>query len=257
MKVFKNIRKRLWLFWLSRARDKVMKHHVSSFFSGDGLTLNGTQVQPIDIVPLRRNFTLDVQALSHLFLLLNDSSVVVVERTKTGVDGSPPGVYLESNHPFIEKGHVNCVGIYENDNHGLFVDGVYIDHVFFDKKAGGAPDKLGTVGFFLLAYMAYETDLEEITLLAGGGAPKHAADWAIPNMVGYKVWPKFGFNAPLEPDEVKNAPHLSSCKTVWDVIRIDAAWWEDTDGNGRVMRFDLSPFSKSWRVLLSYIKHAL
>ncbi len=185
-------------------------------------------------------------------MLPNDSDgEIEVERSVT-VDGAPPGVYIRNHHRFIEVGQFNRVGIYENvgRNNGVFLDGVFIDHVFFDHAA---PANLGTVGFFLLAVTAYRLNFAEITLLAGGGTPSHALEWGIPGMVGFKVWPKFGFDAALEANETSAVPGLSNCRTVQDVRRKNLDWWENVGGNGRVMRFDLSPHSKSWRILLDYV----
>lgn len=76
--------------------------------------------------------------------------------------------------------------------------------------------------------------------------------------VGFAVWPKFGFDAPLLPAELNAAPSaaLRACETVQDVIAIDADWWEE-HGRGRDMRFNLTADSRSWKVLLNYLYDVL
>jgi len=69
--------------------------------------------------------------------------------------------------------------------------------------------------------------------------------------VGVKVWPKFGFDAPLLPDETADASHLAGCTTVQDIIALDEPWWME-HGTQRRMVFDLMPHSTSWRKLIPY-----
>lgn len=85
-----------------------------------------------------------------------------------------------------------------------------------------------------------------ISVVAGGGVGY------APRMIGYKFWPKVGFDAELEPGETNAAPHLAMCRTVQDVIAVDEAWWE-ANGSQRWMEFDLGAGSPSWRKLLDYL----
>jgi len=82
-----------------------------------------------------------------------------------------------------------------------------------------------------------------LTCLDGRG--RHAG------YVGVKVWPKFGFDAPLLLGETANAPHLTNCTTVQDIIALDEPWWM-AHGTQRRMVFDLMPHSTSWRKLIPY-----
>ena len=75
-------------------------------------------------------------------------------------------------------------------------------------------------------------------------------------MVGYQVWPKFGFDAPLIPADLNAVPELDECKSVLDVIEVDALWWE-AHGRGREMAFNLTPRSRSWEILLDYLYNLL
>jgi hypothetical protein len=109
---------------------------------------------------------------------------------------------------------------------------------------------LGTLAFSLCAITAHLSGLGQITLVAAGGQngdPRH---------IGYKVWPKFGFDAPLLYGEIDGAPHLAGCTTVQDVIARDEAWWVG-HGTQRHMTFDLTPASTSWRKLLAYAHRKL
>ena len=85
-----------------------------------------------------------------------------------------------------------------------------------------------------------------MSLVAAGGRgfnPRH---------IGYKVWPKLGFDADLLPGELDDAPQHEGCRTVQDVLAIDPAWWEQ-HGSQRRMTFDLAADSRSWRKLLPYV----
>lgn len=86
-----------------------------------------------------------------------------------------------------------------------------------------------------------------ISLIAGGGKGHDE------HMIGYRFWPKLGFDAPLDEGETEGAPHLANCRTVQDVLAIDAAWWE-SDGSQRWMEFDLAAESPGWQMLLDYLQ---
>src|SRR5699024_4907467 len=91
-----------------------------------------------------------------------------------------------------------------------------------------------------------------ISLFAGGDGPP-AADLEDGDLIGYFVWPKFGFDAPLLPVDLNMAPdHIRDCTSVLGVVEADPAWWE-AHGRGREMYFDLTADSASWKVLLNYL----
>jgi len=92
---------------------------------------------------------------------------------------------------------------------------------------------------------AHLAGMGRITLIAADSRGRHAG------YVGVKVWPKFGFDAPLLPGETADAPHLAGCGTVQKVIALDAPWWM-AHGTQRRMVFDLMPQSTSWRKLIPY-----
>src|SRR5690606_64068 len=112
------------------------------------------------------------------------------------------------------------------------------------------PPTLGTIAFSLCAITAHLAGLSHISLVAAGGVGFDD------RYIGYKVWPKLGFDAPLEPDEVADIPHLAHCVSVQEILEVDAAWWEQ-QGSQRLMTFDLSAHSVSWQKLLPYVGRKL
>lgn len=233
---------------LADLRARLGRHKLAPHFTGSNLSLGG---EPLPETIEIEDISVPPTLFSGLFLLPDDARCILeVEREQTP-DKAPPGIYVKSRHEWIE--HYNRVGLYRIQSTDRSESkGVFIDHVFYDETK--SPPQVGTLSFARLAVAAYEMGFDEITLLAGGGAGSHAAEWNPPTMVGYKVWPKFGFDAPLEEGETAAIGHLASCRTVSQIRQVDLDWWETKGGNGRVMRFDLQPNSESWQVLLAYIR---
>jgi hypothetical protein len=170
-------------------------------------------------------------------------------------------VYFTSVQPTIlQHPHKNRIGLYEEADDGISlyfgeaavdealalepaaVQALHIDHVFLRHQA---PDWLGTVAFALCAMTAHRLGYRRITLIAGGGEGYDA------HLIGYRYWPKLGFNAPLEdPERAIGAFH--ACETVQDLIARDEGWWT-AHGSQRLMEFDLSADSRSWTKLLDYL----
>ena len=97
---------------------------------------------------------------------------------------------------------------------------------------------------------AHLAGLSRVSLVAAGGQGFDR------RYIGYKVWPRLGFDAPLQSGEVAQSPHLAGCHSVQDVLAVDAAWWDD-HGSQRIMTFDLTASSTSWRELLPYVSRKL
>lgn len=119
-----------------------------------------------------------------------------------------------------------------------------------------APERQATVSFGLMAISAYRHGFDHIMQFAAGTGPVNPDD--PDRLVGFAVWPKFGFNAPLNPADL-NAAHsarLRECGTVQDVLAADPAWWA-AHGGGGFMRFDLTADSRSWDILLNYLYEVL
>jgi GNAT superfamily N-acetyltransferase len=76
--------------------------------------------------------------------------------------------------------------------------------------------------------------------------------------IGYKVWPKFGFDGPLKlPPEMRATlpEHLRSISRLSDLYHdlIGAEWWE-SNGFSLALEFDLSPGSRSLLIWADYLK---
>lgn len=175
-----------------------------------------------------------------------DESIVRILKLAEQADGSPAGFSVTSDHPFAEE-PVEVIAYRSDDGNALQVSNLHIRKLMLDSAA---PDRWCTIAFGLMAIMAYRLEFREITLYAAGRGPVTPDD--PDEFVGYLVWPKFGFDAPLEPVDLQGAEHLQNCQTVQDVMEIDPDWWS-RHGSGRAMSFDLRPNSRSWNILLNYL----
>lgn len=77
-------------------------------------------------------------------------------------------------------------------------------------------------------------------------------------MTGYKVWPKYGYDAPMSVVRAAlksgSVPSfLSKAKTLSDVFATPGGreWWAESGGSIKLV-FDRSPRSRSWHTLLKY-----
>jgi len=75
--------------------------------------------------------------------------------------------------------------------------------------------------------------------------------------VGYKVWPKFGFDADLDARRLKEHPlpdSLRSAKKVSDLYATEEGreWWEK-NGWSTNMLFDMTADSLSWNIWRNYV----
>ncbi|MCR4471505.1 hypothetical protein [Burkholderia sp. SCN-KJ] len=198
---------------------------------------------------------------AQLLMIFTDARVHEQAQYGVGPDAAPPGVYYTSVQPAIlQHPHKNRIGLYEDVDDGMslyfgevdddaddvmepaIAQALHIDHVFLRHQA---PDWLGTVAFALCAITAHRLGYRRITLIAGGGVGYDA------HLIGYRYWPKLGFDGPLEGDECE-IPAFRACRTVQDLLEIDEAWW-GAHGSQRLMEFDLAADSRSWTKLLDYL----
>ncbi|UIF88797.1 hypothetical protein [Cupriavidus sp. UYPR2.512] len=232
---------------------------AQEFLSG-AFRWDGVEVEEGDLLSLDGR-ELESREMAQLMMIFNGSRVHEQAERGHGPDDRPPGTYYTTINPVVvHEGHKNRVGIYlEEDGPSLYIEdaandegpgdgdpvaaAVHVDHFYLKK---GAPDGLGTIAFALCAMMAHRMGYRHISLIAGGGVGHD------PKMIGFKFWPKVGFDAELEPGETQAAPHLALCRTVQDVVGLDQAWWERC-GSQRLMEFDLAAESPSWRKLLDYL----
>lgn len=214
---------------------------VSAFLSGARIRLDGIALLAEDHFSLPFG-TFSTVELAHLLSIFNGSRVHVQAEKCGARDDAPPGLYFTIiNNRVLENRHKNKLGIIQRadaDTADLFVQGLHIDHYFL--RENRTPAKLGTFAFALCAVTAHLAGMGLITLIAADG---HGSSH---RYVGFKVWPKFGFDAPLLAGETSGFPHLHGCRTVQDVIARDEAWWA-AHGTQRRMAFDLSAHSVSWQ----------
>jgi len=220
-----------------------------TYFTGTGIRLDGAELMPGDQFELPFG-TFSTIEFAHLFSVF-DGSRVHQQIAKEPAQDAPPGLYFTVvNTRIIQSPHKNRLGVY-TDQRGaadLFIDGLHVDRYFLNEHR--TPPTLGTIAFALCAITAHLAGLAQVSLVAAGGRGFDS------RYVGYKVWPKLGFDAPLEPGEIAQAPHLAHCHSVQDVLAVDAAWWED-QGSQRLMTFDLAARSTSWQKLLAYVGRKL
>lgn len=135
----------------------------------------------------------------------------------------------------------------------MWVNALYIRRFML---APEAPERLATVSFGLMAIAAYRLGFGRIRLFAAGAGPLNPYD--PDHFIGYDVWPKFGFDAPVSPVELNRFPmrELINAGTVQNVIAGAPRWWT-AHGTGRTMDFDLTAGSRSWSILLNYLYEAL
>lgn len=235
---------------LAALHRQLLAHEVTQrHLSGTGIRYDGV---PLDEAS---TFDFDFATLStvefaHLFSIFDGSRVHSQAENKPSRDDAPPGMYFTViNTKTIQNEHKNKSGIFTEDSGstGLFIDGLHgmhIDHFFLNERK--TPPSLGTFAFTLCAITAHLAGLDHISLIAAGGkgfSPRH---------IGFKVWPKLGFDADLLPGETDGAPpHLQGCHTVQQAVTADAAWW-DEHGSQRLMTFDLAADSVSWQKLVPY-----
>ena len=218
---------------------------VRAYLTGTGIRLDGVDLAPADRFELSFGIFSTVE-FAHLFSIFDGSRVHQQAERSPSLDEAPPGLYFTSINPrLIESQHKNRLGVFRRADAGidLFIEDMHIDHYYLAEHR--APPSLGTLAFALCAITAHLAGMGRITLVAADGQGSSA------RYVGTKIWPKFGFDAPLLPGETDGAPHLADCTTVQDVMAKDATWWAEY-GTQRRMAFDLSANSTSWRKLLPY-----
>lgn len=223
---------------------------IGSLFTGElykvsderfpGLSLEGFSEQPM---------WLDATSVGRLFMAPDGSTVAALNASE-GDDGTPAGVKMISDNEFVQEDEpVTIVAYQDEDGPRVRIDSLHLVRVMLNKDA---PARFCTIAFGLMACTAYRLGFTKISLFAGGQGPP-PVDLEDGDLIGYFVWPKFGFDAPLLPVDLNRAPaHIRGCNSVLGVVEADAAWWEG-HGRGQEMYFDLAPRSTSWMVLLNYI----
>lgn len=129
---------------------------------------------------------------------------------------------------------------------------LYLDYIWFSRRA--CPEGLGAVALLRMAQAAQSLGFVRIELLAAGGSGVKGMSWAEPYW-GYVAWPRFGFDAELQPamlSVTQAYPKLAQLRYVSELLAVDSEWWR-RHGDGWQMAFDLRPDSTSWQTLYSYL----
>lgn len=240
---------------LRAAEAMLTEHEVArEYFQGELYRRDGdTRLGGIIIEqPDGDTLDLDESETGRLFMIPDGSTVWALEVGERGE--APAGLDVVSNNPFMaEYENTSVIAYRDEEGASLHVDALYIRRLVL---AVDAPERLATVAFGLMAISAYRLGFDHISLFAAGNGPIDPDD--PDGFVGFAVWPKFGFDAPLTPAELNMAPSeaLRACRTVQEVIAVEPDWW-DVHGRGRDMRFDLNADSRSWAILLNYLYQSL
>lgn len=198
------------------------------------------------------SLTLDEATIGRLFMI-PDGSVVSARRVNAR-SHVPAGLRIQYSSVFhLDREQSSVIVFREVLGPALWIDALHIQSLIL---AAPAPARLATVAFGLMAINAYRLGFQQIKLMAAGRGP---LSWHERNtMLGYAVWPKFGFDAPVVQVELDRFPQpgVSGARTVQDVRHAVRGWWEQ-HGSSRTMDFDLTANSRSWSILLRYLYNAL
>jgi hypothetical protein len=73
--------------------------------------------------------------------------------------------------------------------------------------------------------------------------------------IGYYVWARYGFNAPLSEEEIDSLPtDLVGCTSLNEIMLKEGQDWWRHEGSGRDMIFMLSENEPSLGVLRNYLR---
>lgn len=226
---------------------------LGSLFNGVLYDLNGAPIVSLQL-PNWKNSRRQLSSadIARLFMA-PDESVVSILYQREQSDGTPAGVNVVSTNNFLQAGESIVVVAYSS-HYGsvLRFDALYLRQLMLAEQA---PERFCTIAFALQACTAFRLGFSEIRLFAGGqgfaGKALNAED-----LIGYQVWPKLGFDSPLQSVDLNRHPQFKACRSVLDVVELDSAWWA-SNGRALEMQFDLAARSRSWQVLLDYVSGVL
>lgn len=125
--------------------------------------------------------------------------------------------------------------------------GLFITNEFF-QLTGDAPEGTGLISFIRQVVAAKELGFSFIRTYAEGYFDDPD------QYVGYYVWARFGFNAPLEEAEIEVLPQeLENCADLNDLMMRGGHKWWRRNGTARDMIFSLSEDELSLTVLRNYL----
>lgn len=239
---------------LFRLEALLLEHPIAKkYFQGKLYDSLGAPLTELTITrDLDVPFQMNAVTVGRLFMI-PDGSMVTAARVQEFAD-TPAGIDIRSHNIFLASDERNSVVVYRAaEGPAMWIDALYVRSILLARQA---PRRLISVAFGFMAITAYRLGFTGISLLGAGRGPLPAADTDA--MVGYAVWPKFGFDAPVAPVELDRFPNsaLYRTTTIQDVRKAAPGWWED-HGSGRTMYFDLAGCSRSWSILLNYLYTAL
>ncbi|MEB1797265.1 hypothetical protein VDR45_16575 [Xanthomonas campestris pv. campestris] len=217
-------------------------HNVS--FLGDGLV----EQRKVGV------FNLNPVDFCRLFMVFNNAGAY--EHTKTWSKRygqrksleAPLGVYVISFVRGLTTKDVR-VGIFKASPFDFFGESLYMDHLKFDENF--SRQLIGTIAISLSLLTAFRVGIKSVRLFAAGGYDRFRHTQPKSGYCGYRVCPKFGFDAPLFREKMRD-PRFKGCKKVSDVVRQDPGLWDEF-GFERMMEFDMRPDSHSWNTLIAYL----
>ncbi|NHZ95732.1 hypothetical protein [Massilia sp. CCM 8734] len=185
---------------------------------------------------------------AHLFMIPDGSAAWALRVNEHG--NAPPGMNVQFINSFVKDGEQNSVIAFRSEQApGVWCDALHIGSMMLSPET---PPRFCTVAFGLMAVTAYRFGFSGIHLYGAGRGPLRPGD---PDaLIGYWVWPKLGFDAPVHVAEMTRHRDttMHGLRTVQEVLAHCPEWWE-TYGSARPMQFHLRANSPSWSILLNYI----
>lgn len=134
--------------------------------------------------------------------------------------------------------------------------GGLLTNATFRVRASHRGNRLGARALAVQAEAAREEGFEAIRLDAIGSFAEATAKHLDDRFIGYWLWPRLGFDAPI-PDYVRSklSPKFSGCNLVSELMETQEGVdeWQLYGDTLLAARFDLSENSTSWKLLLRYL----
>lgn len=220
----------------------ILEHPIGELFSGE-IYLDDDV--PLVEMQLPGFPVLTPEQVARIFIVPDDS-ILAIKRTPERDDGAPEGIEVISDNGYLQEDSPARVIAYDDAYGGVIrVNSLHLRSLMLEDDA---PERFATIAIGLMACTAYKLGFKKISLFAAGSGPLDQAG----DFIGYAIWPRMGFDAPLLPVDIQKGLHLLDCETVGQVVSRDQQWWDD-NGTGRDMEFDLAAGSHSWNVLINYI----
>lgn len=221
--------------------ERLSGHDLAKFLAGHrvrfvGEDLTGDSVK-IDVLNIPH---LD---FCRLFILFNGARAGEYANLRRTSYGTPVGFFVLSLSESFALEEVR-VGLYAHGWLAIRGFSLFIAHLVLNREL--APRRLGGMAVSLSIVAAYKSGMRYVDLYADRAGQIGNR----PPLIGYAFFPKLGFDASLTDAEM-NDPEFDGCRTIQDVRDKLPGVWE-ARGSGRLMRFDLTPSSRSWMVLIKY-----